>query len=116
MNKPTLSEQQRQFTKDVAQLIEYIYKQGYSASLGECYRTPEQAQIYAKEGLGIIDSLHCKKLAVDLNIFNPEGVYVTDFRDYEIFGVYWEQIDSQNRWGGRFKRVDLDHYERRPLE
>ena len=112
----TLSQQQQQFTKDVAHLIEYIYSQGYSATLGECYRPQEMAQIYAKEGKGIVDSLHCQKLAVDLNIFNKDGVYITDFKEYEIFGVYWEQIDSQNRWGGRFKpRIDSDHFERRPL-
>lgn len=115
MNKLTLSQQQQQFSKDISQLIAYIYKQGYACTFSDAYRPPELAELYAKEGKGIVDSLHCKRLAVDLNIFNPEGVYITDAKEYEIFGVFWESIDSQNRWGGRFKRVDLDHFERREI-
>lgn len=105
-----LSDNQKLFAQDVAKLIEYIYSQGYSCTLGEAYRTPEQAAIYAQEGKGIKDSLHCKRLAIDINLFKDDD-YLTATKDYEFLGNYWETLDKQNRWGGRFK--DGNHFERK---
>ena len=65
-----LQEQQAAFARDVAKLINWIFDNGHSVTFGETFRTPEQAEIYAKEGKGIKDSLHCKRLAVDLNLFD----------------------------------------------
>lgn len=108
----SLSQQQQKFSLDVAKLINFIYENGYSCTFGETYRTKEQALIYAKEGKGIIDSLHCQRLAVDLNIFDPSQKLLTNTKDYEKFGIYWESIDPINRWGGKFTRADGDHFER----
>jgi hypothetical protein len=110
-----LSEKQFIFTFNVHKLIEYVYQQGFKASLGECERTPEQAAIYAKQGIGIKDSLHCKRLAIDLNLFDSNGNYLTDKASYEPFGRYWESLHPLNRFGGNFKRVDLDHFEMQDL-
>lgn len=109
-----LSNQQQAHSRNVAKLIEYIYAQGYSCSLGEAWRSPEQAALYAKEGKGIVDSLHCDRLAIDLNLFSPSGVFLSNVADYSSFGAYWETLDPHNRWGGRFKRVDADHFEYNP--
>jgi len=108
----SLSSNQQQFVLDVAKLISFIYESGYFCTFGEAYRTKEQAMIYAKEGKGIIDSLHCQRLAIDLNIFDNKDNFLTQLKDYEKFGVYWESIDPINRWGGRFSRPDADHFER----
>lgn len=108
-----LSKQQQLFTKDVATLINFIFSQGYSCTLGEVYRTKEQAEIYAKQGKGIINSLHCQRLAIDLNLFDKDDNYLDKSEDYERFGCFWESLDSQNGWGGRFKRADGNHFERR---
>ena len=99
------------FAQNVAKLLIFIHEKKYRVTLGEAFRTLEQAQIYAKEGKGITDSLHCKRLAIDLNLFNPSGVYLTDSKEYQLFGIYWEQLDPLNRWGGHFKRADGNHFE-----
>jgi len=98
----TLSQRQQEFSKNVGKLIDEIYRQGYSVTLGECFRPPEMAQIDAKDGKGIVDSLHCKRLAIDINLFNPQGVYLSNTEDYKVFGVYWESLNIANEWGGHF--------------
>jgi|SRR6185369_221422 len=107
-----LQEQQARFAECVAQLIDFIFASGYSCTLGEAYRTPEQAKLYAEEGKGIIKSLHRQRLAIDLNIFSLQGDYMSESDEYEKFGVFWENLDHQNRWGGRFQRKDGNHFER----
>lgn len=112
-------EDQFKFTYHVAALIGFIRLRGYNCTFGEAYRTPEQAEIYAKEGKGIKDSLHTKRLAIDLNIFDHNGALLTKPEDYEIFGREWERFDPKNRWGGYFVSkygghiVDADHFERK---
>ena len=64
---------QAMFAQNVARLIEYIFKTGYYCTLGECWRSPEQAEIYVKQGKGIKNSLHCQRLAIDLNLFDANG-------------------------------------------
>jgi hypothetical protein len=106
-----LSEKQKIFSQNVAKLINYIYTTNYSCSIGEVYRTPEQAKIYADQGRGILDSLHCKKLAIDINLFSPEGKFITASDPYKNLGLMWEGLHTLNRWGGRFKRSDGNHFE-----
>jgi hypothetical protein len=108
----SLEDHQEIFTSNVCRLLEYIQHCGYKVTLGEAYRTHEQALIYAKEGLGIKNSLHCERLAVDLNIFAPDGKRLTTAEESLRFGQYWESLHILNRWGGRWKRrPDADHYE-----
>lgn len=106
-----LHELQETFTLNTHKLIGYIFNKGYSCTYGETYRPPEMAEIYAKQGKGIINSLHCKRLAVDLNIFSPEGKYLTTTKEHAIFGEYWEALHPYNRWGGHFTRGDGNHFE-----
>lgn len=108
-----LREQQSVFARDVAKLINWIFETGHSVTFGEAFRTEEQAEIYAKEGKGIKDSLHCKRLAFDLFIFDHEGRMLEEKKDYQEFGVFWEGLDPHNRWGGNFPRVDCVHFERK---
>jgi len=109
-------EKQSLFALNVAALLKHINESGMLVTLGEAYRTPEQAEIYAKEGKGIVDSLHCKRLAIDINLLDKCGTYITDVKEYEPFGVFWESLHKFNRWGGRFKtRVDADHFETQDL-
>lgn len=110
----SLSKQQQTFTLNASKLIQYIFSKNYSCTFGDAYRSPEQAEIYAKQGKGIQDSLHCQRLAVDLNLFSPDGIYLSDAKEYEQFGIFWESLDPLNRWGGRFKmRNDANHFEMR---
>lgn len=110
-----LWEKQACFTQNIASLLQFINSKGFFVTFGEAYRTPEQAALYAKSGKGIIDSLHIRRLALDLNLFDKDGVYITDYDFYEPFGEYWETLHHLNRWGGRFKRVDSNHFEMQDL-
>ncbi|HEO9045957.1 TPA: M15 family metallopeptidase [Enterobacter kobei] len=103
----TLSEKQQLFTIMVARLILWATDHGYGLSIGEVYRTPEQAQLNAKTGKGIASSLHTQRLAVDFNLF-IDGVYQTDSASYLALGEYWESIGGS--WGGRFSKPDGNHF------
>jgi D-alanyl-D-alanine carboxypeptidase len=106
----TIHDKQWLFMQNVAKLIEYIDKYGYTSTFGEAFRTPEQAKLDADKGIGIIHSLHTERLAVDINLFK-NGIYTGIEKDYEPIGMYWESLHPLNRWGGKFKRVDSDHFE-----
>jgi len=95
----TLGEKQRVFTLMVAELIRYAYKQGYELTFGDAYR--DKRVTYGHE-----NSLHRKRLAVDLNLFK-DGKYLVNTADHEPLGVYWEETLG-GTWGGRFE--DGNHY------
>lgn len=104
----TLAEKQRQFVQMVGKLIEWAYQQpGYGLTFGEAYRTTQQAAANAKTGIGIADSLHCVRLAIDLNLF-IDGTYQTQTEAYRPLGEFWESLGGS--WGGRFKSGDGNHF------
>lgn len=105
-----LSEKQQIFAVNQAKLILYMNEKGYGCTLGEAWRTPEMASIYAANGKGIKNSLHCIRLAIDINLWK-DGVYLTTEEPHRQFGEYWETLHENNRWGGRFG--DANHYEMR---
>jgi hypothetical protein len=108
-----LSQIQQLFARDTIELFQFIHSLNYSFTYGEAMRSPEQAEIYAKSGKGIADSLHCKRLAIDINIFNENGEYLEKTEQYQTFGRFWENLSPCNRWGGNFKsRKDGNHFER----
>jgi hypothetical protein len=88
-------------------LIEYAYAQGYELTLGEAWRTPEQAQRNAQAERGIAKSLHVERLAIDLNLFRG-GKWLDKSEDHKPLGEYWESLAPDCRWGGRFG--DGNHY------
>ena len=105
----TLGQKQRRFTKLVGLLIEYAYNHGMELTFGEAYRTPEQAKLNAQKGIGIVNSLHVERLAIDLNLF-VGGKYQTDSAAYKSLGEYWESLGPDCAWGGRFSRPDGNHF------
>ncbi len=107
----TLREKQSVFAVNVARLIEHVDTLGYSCTLGEVLRTPEQAAIYAQEGKGILDSQHCKKLAIDIQLFDAHGKYLSDAKWYVDLAKFWESLHPENRSGIHFKRMDACHFE-----
>jgi hypothetical protein len=104
-----LGDAQKKFARLVGDLLVWVYRQpGLAVTFGEAYRTKEQAEWYAERGIGIKDSNHTKRLAIDLNLFK-DGVYQTDSASYAALGRYWESLDPACRWGGRFR--DGNHLE-----
>lgn len=112
----TLGEQQRRFCELIGILIRWAYEQGYELSFGEAYRTPEQAALNAKSGAGIANSLHTKRLAIDLNLYldttaeGDEDIYQTDSKAYRLLGEFWKRLHPLCRWGGDFSKPDGNHF------
>lgn len=85
----------------------WLEYQGYQVTLGECYRPDFVAEIYAKQGKGIKNSLHTLRLAIDLNLFK-DGKFLTSVEDYKEAGEHWESMAGA--WGGRFTPPDANHF------
>jgi len=51
-------------------------------------------------------SLHKLGLAVDLNLYTQEGMWLKKTEDHQQLGEYWESIGGT--WGGRWQ--DGNHY------
>ncbi len=93
-----LVDKQNKFTGMVALLILYAQSKGYQVTLGDAFRSD-------KVLYGHPDSLHRKRLAIDLNLF-MDGRYLSTTDDHRELGEYWEDIGGS--WGGRFN--DGNHY------
>jgi hypothetical protein len=65
-------------------------------------RTQAEADLNAKKGIGISNSLHTIGLAVDLNLFIADKIQ-TNSEAYRPLGKYWKSLDPLCRWGGDFK-------------
>jgi hypothetical protein len=103
----TLREKQSLFVVLVSKLIERASQLGYELTFGEAMRSPEEAARLAKLGKGIANSLHCQRLAIDLNLFK-DGTYLSSTAAHEPLGEWWERQHELCRWGGRFQ--DGNHY------
>lgn len=116
MRTDHLYEHQCIFTQNVAKLIQYIYSKGYKCTLGEVFRTREQAIINATHHVGIVNSNHCSRMAIDLNLFKDDK-YITTSKEWQQFGEYWLRLNPWNEWGGQFKNTngkiigDYNHFE-----
>ncbi len=104
-----LSKKQQRFAWLIGKLIIYANAAGYQLTFSEAYRTKAQAAIYAKKGIGIADSVHCDRLAVDFNVFR-DGKLLTDYNDIAPLGEWWKMQDKDARWGGDFKTHDGPHF------
>lgn len=107
----TLLQNQFQFTTHVGLLLQKFELLGYQVSLGEVYRTAEQQHIYFQQGLSKTNnSMHLKRLAIDLNIFK-DGKLVKNPKELLFIGQWWNGLDNINRcgiiWGW-----DIGHFER----
>lgn len=103
-----LANAQFKFSGMLGNFLCWIYAiPGYTVTLGEAYRTQEQADWYAKNGEGIQHSLHTERLAIDLNLF-VNGQLQTTTSAYLDLGIRWEAMGGS--WGGRFTKPDADHF------
>lgn len=113
----TLHQKQVRFAHLTAELILQAEDRGFEITLGEAWRSIETAKYdtkyYADQRIGVADSLHTKRLAIDLNLFQ-DGKYLTKISDYEELGIWWEKQGTKTfptSWGGRFKRLkDANHF------
>lgn len=103
-----LFEKQTYFVALISKLVEYAYSKNYKMTFGDSYRDPKYHPLARIPKSGALSN-HAKRLAVDLNLF-VDGQYVEngDHPAYLDLGSYWEHLDPQCRWGGRF--MDANHF------
>lgn len=112
----TLGEAQRLFPALLGRLLTYATTTaGVTVTMGECWRSPQQAAWNAAHSVGITHSLHCERLAVDLLCFrlvHGEWEYLSGGGEpeYRILGQFWKLLHPQNRWGGDFAHADPGHF------
>ncbi len=104
-----LINKQKLFSPLVARLILKAGELGYEVTLGEAWRPPETAALYQQDGRGVSNSLHCIRLAIDLNLFK-DGKWLNRTEDYRELGEWWEGQHELARWGGRFAKGDGGHF------
>lgn len=104
-----MSQLQEEFAQSAAKLIQKAAELGYGVTLGEAWRTPEQAALDAQKGIGIVHSLHTERLAIDLNLFK-DAVYLTTLDAYVELGTWWKTLGPAYRYGGDFQSKDYDHF------
>ncbi len=111
----TLREKQSAFAGLVARLILQAEAMGYEVTLGEAWRSPEEAARLAAAGKGSKNSLHCLRLAQDINLFR-DGAYLMNSEDHRPLGEWWKRRHPLCRWGGDFldkkgrPKPDGNHY------
>lgn len=103
---------QAEFLLNVGKLVLKATELGFIVTLGEGYRPLEMQKIYFSIGkTKTMNSLHMKRLAIDLNCF-LNGFLVDDIETLKPLGEYWMTLHPKNRYGGFFKSlVDADHWE-----
>lgn len=130
----TIRQKQSRFARQIPRLLDYAHSLGYAVTLGEVSRSDEQAEINAigfsgreavcrliehafpllakkirnNTGNGIRGSLHELRLAIDLQLFDSSGRWISEVGPYRALGEYWESLSPDHRWGGRFG--DTPHY------
>jgi hypothetical protein len=73
---------------------------GFLVTIRDVFRDPRCP--YGKK-----HSKHWDGLAIDLNLYKPDGTWLRDTRDHAALGAWWESIGGV--WGGRYQ--DGNHYE-----
>jgi hypothetical protein len=108
----TLVEKQGKFTEFMSKFTLALIAKGYTVTDSEAYRPLETALLYEKQGRGVANSLHCLRLARDINLFHGDQREVS-FNGYLEAGELWESYSTQDFtccWGGRFLRQDVMHF------
>ena len=113
----SLSKEQIHLTEDIGLLISFATSIGVGLTFGRARDTEANQKILFDKGMSnTMNSAHLNALAVDFNIF-IDGNLTYDKSKTECLGVFWENLDNKNKWGGRFKTPkggwDVGHFERR---
>jgi hypothetical protein len=89
-----LGERRKRFTKYLAMLLVRMLEKNYQPMIG-------------KDGLKhMAGSLHYDGLAVDIDLCDKHGNYLSDTESHRQFGEYWESLDKDCFWGGDGPKED----------
>lgn len=101
---------QSEFAVMIAKLILVAEKQGIQVTFGEAYRPKELCELYAQQGRGIVNSLHEKRLAIDLNVF-IRGEYISDGNDpaLRLLHTCWSGMGGAEPIENDMNHFSLEH-------
>lgn len=112
---------QHLFSQNLADLLIFAQKRGYHVSVRTVGRSQEEQARMVKAGKSkTMNSKHREFLAADVMLFmdvDKDGDldFVQVLDAYEELGIFWENLDPKNTWGGRWPRLrDGVHFERNP--
>ncbi len=94
---PSLSGYQRRCANALSVFVSQIPRidRGqYSVSYGEAFRPQSVAAAYARQGVGIANSLHTQRLAIDLNLF-IDGEFQTSSEAHRPLADLWLAMGKQ---------------------
>jgi hypothetical protein len=112
-----LLQAQFRFSTLLGRLLTWCAEQGFTVTLGECYRDPRLQDWYIQHGLSwTSNSRHCRRLAVDLNLIRPDGTLAPGKDDYKPLGDFWKNQGDGCVWGGDWQQADCDHFEFYPAD
>jgi len=112
-----LQPKQNIFMALIAQFILIVQSKKWTVTAGEAYRPTFVEKIYVNRGLSKgMNSFHCKRLAMDLNFFEPESEKPCYEKDkIKELAEIWKSLHPNCVWGGDFKNInDTDHFEFNP--
>lgn len=90
------------FTHLLSYLIQFAYSKGWKLTLGEGFRGDSKGHMPG--------SLHYSRLAQDLNLFVDDQWIQVAHPAWTELGEYWEGLDPDCAWGGRFANQDYNHF------
>ena len=97
----TLGDKQRLLGRLLPHLLIFILSEGFSYRIAFAKRC-EDCKVGKK------NSNHKRMLAIDIDLFRPDGSYVMDTDTHLPIGEFWENLHPLCRWGGHF--MDGNHY------
>jgi hypothetical protein len=89
-----LGDLRKLFTRCVAQLLVEMLERNYQPMIG-------------KDGLKHMkNSLHYDGLAIDIDLCDKDGKYLSDTESHRRFGEFWENLHPLCYWGGNGLKED----------
>lgn len=106
-----LSTYQQIFTYNTSKLILFAFSCGFGITYGEALRTPEEQEIYIKNGTSECESKsHLNALGIDLK-FYKEGRRIIDPEELSIVFNYWKTLHPNNLISGHSNFYQKDEQE-----
>lgn len=82
------------FTKDIITLIQWASNNGVKS---------------------ILEGIQDQHIAI-INLYDFENEPITDSKQIEEFGIYWESLHPLNKWCGKGKNPEVYNFERKEHE
>ena len=109
----TKTEKRIKFMKLIGKLLCYADEQGIDVICYSFHRTQKQQDLLYEWGKSKVRrSKHQDWLAMDLAVVKGGEVVWERIPEYDKLGEYWESLDPECVWGGRWKSLeDIYHFE-----